>query len=493
MDRITALYVRVSTDDQAREGYSIETQIEKLTQFAKFNDWLNMQVFPDEGKSAKDMNRPYMKQLLSLIKRGKVTRVVTISIDRLSRNLLDMLNFIELCEKHNTAYVCTQLNFDTSTPIGKMVLQILAAFAEFERAMTSTRVKSNMTEITEKYSRYMAVPPFGYRMDEHSNLVVEPEEAEWVLKATDMFIGGHGYRAVSKYLNDAGIKTSKDKVWTSSTVRGMLTNELYIGKLIWNRRYYNKDGKMCWRDPTDWIVRENAHPPILSLEQWDEIQKRITRKMPKGGEKQIKYRLSTMLTCGHCGARMVSRKYSSKGPHKDRRIFVCSKYQKSGECIFNRVFMDEAEDAVYSILEKLSDGKLLIDQEDLEKASASLEEEFKRREAAIDQKFQRQIQAYEDGIITSRDLKIARERIDKERELLELEKERSKTPQKSEIEKLLQDEAKQLCWLWNNAELPILQNKLKIIFDTFTTAENKIVGYQFSEDLFSPESSKDFL
>ena len=97
----------------------------------------------------------------------------------------DMLQFVELCEDHGTAYVCAALNFDTGTPIGRMVLQILAAFAEFERSMISTRVKSNMLDISKKHGRYLASPPFGYEFDEHKNLVIVPEEAEWIRRCED--------------------------------------------------------------------------------------------------------------------------------------------------------------------------------------------------------------------------------------------------------------------------------------------------------------------
>ncbi|MDI3311392.1 MAG: recombinase family protein [Thermoanaerobacterium sp.] len=486
MDRITALYVRVSTEEQAREGYSIENQVDRLSAYAKFQGWQNVEIFADEGRSAKDMNRPEMKRLIKLIKQDKVSIVATLFVDRLSRNLLDMLQFVELCEKHNTAYVCAALNFDTSTPIGRMVLQILAAFAEFENSMKATTVKSNMTNIVEKKKRYLALPPFGYEFDEHKNLVIVPEEAEWIQKAADMFIAGHGYRAVAKWLNDNGLTTKKGVSWTASTVRQMLTNELYIGQLIWNRRYYDKNGKMHWRDPSEWITHENAHPAILSDEQWAEINKRITRRMPKGGQKQSKYRLSGLMRCGYCGATMVSRRYGNKGPHKNKFIFVCSDYQKNGGCRFNYIFVDEADRAVYETLENLSNGFIHIPEEDLSKAAQAREIDFARREAVIDQKFQRQIQAFENGLISERDLKIARERVERERQLLLQEKERAKLPEKNEIREIIQKEAKQLLWLWDNGELPVIQNTLRTIIDSIVVLDGQVVDIKLSEELFSP-------
>lgn len=483
---INAIYARVSTEDQAREGMSIDTQLDKLTAYAKLQGWDNIVPFVDEGESAKDMNRPAMKRLIELVKKGKVARVITMTVDRLSRNLLDMLNFIELCETHHAAYVCISLNFDTSTPIGRMVLQILAAFAEFERAMIASRVKVNMAQIVSKKKRYLAVPPFGYQFDSEGRLVIVPEEAEWIRKAADMFIAGHGYRAIAVFLTNSGVRTRKNKPWSSSTVRGMLTNELYVGKVIWNRRYYDKKGRMKWRDDSNWVVAENAHEPILTEDQWNEIQKRITRKMPRGGEKQMKHRLSGLLVCGHCGYKMVARRYGTKGPNKGRTIFVCSEYQKSGRCQFNYVFEDEAEQELYRTMEDFANGMVNLKTEDLQTATAALHEEFARREALIDQKFQRQIQAYENGLISDRDLKIARDRVERERELLEKEKARalSEAPGAGNVEKAVSAEAKKLLWLWNNGELPVIQNTLRIILDSVIVKDRRIQDILLSRTLF---------
>lgn len=482
-----ALYIRVSTEEQAREGYSIDTQVNKLSAYAEFSGWQNIVLFIDEGESAKDMNRPEMIRLINLIKKGKVIAVVTLAVDRLSRNLLDMLRFIELCEEHETAYICATLNFDTSTPIGRMVLQILAAFAEFERSMIASRVKSNMMDIAEKKKRYLAVPPFGYIFDEGKNLIIIDEEAEWIRKAANMFIAGHGYRAVAKWLNENGVRTRKGAPWSSSTVRQMLTNELYIGKVIWNRRYYDKNGKMHWRDPSEWVVCENAHPAILTDEQWGEINKRITRRMPKGGQKQAKYKLSGLMHCGYCEASMVSRRYGNKGPHREQFIFVCQQYQKNASCRFNYIFIEEAEKAVYEALEELAEGYINIPEDDLTSASRSLEEEFARREVIIDMKFQRQIQAYENGLIGERDLRLARERVEKERQLLQEEKKRMKAPDRIEIIHTIQSQAKQLLWLWENAELQVIQNALRTIINSVIVLDGQIIDIRLSKEIFSPE------
>lgn len=489
-DRITALYARVSTEEQAREGQSIENQIDRLTAYAKFQGWQNVQVFADYGESAKNMDRPEMQRLIKLVKRNKISVVATMAVDRLSRDLLDMLQFVELCEEHKTAYVCAALNFDTGTPIGRMVLQILAAFAEFERSMISTRVKSNMMDIAQKQGRYLSVPPYGYEFDEHKNLVIVPEEAKWVRRIADMYIAGHGYRAIAKWLNENDVQTRRGKIWYSSTIKGILTNELYAGTVIWGRRYYNKNSQMRWRDPSEWIVHEDAHPPIYSEEQWTEITKRIKRRMPKGGERQMKFRLSGMLRCGYCGQAMVARHYANRGRNKDRRAYICSGYQKEGSCQFHHIFLDEADQTVYEALEELAGGIIDIPEDALAKATENRYAELDRRTAAIDQKIQRQIQAFENGLIGERDLKIARDRIDKEREFVEEERKRiqADAPAKNQIRQLVKKEAKQLLWLWENGEMPVIQNTIRMIIDEIIVLDGKIAEIRLSDELFSFDS-----
>jgi site-specific DNA recombinase len=369
-----------------------------------------------------------------------------------------------------------------------MVLQILAAFAEFERSMISTRVKTNMIDIVQHQKRYMGPPPFGYRYDDKKMLEILPEEADWIRKAADMFITGHGYRGVASWLNSLSIKTKKGKLWLPSSIRQVLTNELYIGRLEWNRSYCNSQGKAQLRDPSEWVVIEDAHPAILSMQQWDAIQKRITRRMPKGGQKQAKRRLSGLMRCGYCGATMVSKKYGTFGPHKDQNIFICSTYQKKASCQFNYAFVDDVDRAVYEALDDLAGGNIDIPEEDLAGASKNLEDDFARRGDAIDQHFQRQIMAFEKGLIFERDLALARDRVEKEREHLEEEKKRvDHGPNRQEIVKAITGQAKQLLWLWENGELAVIQNAVRLILDSVVVKDGQVIDIRLSKELFSPE------
>jgi site-specific DNA recombinase len=485
-DRITALYIRVSTDEQAREGYSIPTQIEKLTAFAKANGKNNIEIYTDDGYTAKNARRPDLQRLIKDVKKGKISEIYTLYLDRIFRNLRHLLNFVSMLKEYNTSYVCATLNFDTANPFGKAALQLFGAVAELESNVKSVVVKEVMGGIVNNQQRYLAVPPFGFALDEKKKLVTLPDESYFVSEAADYFIGGHGLRATAIYLNGKGITTRNGNPWTASTVRQMLTNELYIGTLVWNRRYYTEEGKMKWRDKEDWIIKENAHPPILTMEQWNAIQERISRRMPHGGMTQAKYRLSGMCRCGHCGAAMVSRRYGSKGPHRERYIFVCSGYQKNGVCKFHYMFVDDLDKQVCEAIESIAGGNINITEEHLVDATLAREKQFARRLELIDQRMQKQIQGWTDGLITGHDLKIATDRAEKERELIQQEKERAATPQSSQVETVIQNEAKQLLWLWNHGELSEIHNSLRILFDGITILDGQIY-IEYSKELLSPE------
>ncbi len=473
----------MSTEEQAREGQSIESQIDRLTAYAKFQRWTNVEVFSDEGESAKNMQRPQMQRLLRLIKDNRVAVVATMAVDRCSRDLLDMLQFVQLCEEHKTAYVCAALNFDTSTPIGRMTLQILAAFAEFERQMIATRTRTNMADIAAKQKRYLGgKPPFGYRFDERKHLVVVPEEAEWLRQAADRFIAGHGYLDIAKWLNAQGVKTARNVGWASNSVYRTITNEVYIGRLIYGRRWFDRDGKVHWREESEWLTVDDAHPAILTAGQWQGIMARAKSYRPKGGQKQMKYRLSGLLRCGYCGSIMGGNR---KGTEKPK--FICITYQKKGGCRHHAISVTAAEAAVASMLERLAGGEINIPVEALENAQQSADQEHQRRMAAIDTRFQRQIQAYENGLIGERDLQLARERVEKERDALVEEHLRAAAPLEADIKSLVLHEARQALWLWDHGELPVLHATLRRIFDHIVVREGAIAEYRLAEDIYASD------
>jgi site-specific DNA recombinase len=443
MNRTYALYVRVSTEEQAKEGFSIETQVEKLTTYAKFQGWVNTEIFADEGHSAKDMHRPQMERLINLIKEKKIAAVCTMAVDRLSRNLLDMMQFIDLCDKHGTAYICATLNFDTSTPIGRMILQILAAFAEFERAMISDRVRTVMSEIAEQNGSYLRKPPFGYAVNEQKHLIIDEEEARWYRFMVEQFLSGLGYYKISKMLNEKEVKTKAGRAWQVTSVRSILRNPIYTGRLTWGG-----------------VVKEGNHPALVTLVEWERMQERV-ESMPKGGSATSKFKLSGLTYCGHCGSKMVSGR-SKTGPCSNRynqSIYICQAYHSKGMCKRNTIDREKLEAEILTTLKSYSEQPPAANI-NIESYQKSKEEVWAKKERALDEKMQRQIIAYENKLIKDRDLKLATERIEKERRQLEEEKKKVVMPDINKLREVYKKQIDDLIWGWSNLPPEVFKAKL---------------------------------
>lgn len=143
--RRVAIYCRVSTDEQAREGVSLDEQKERLLAYCKAMGWSEETLtFIDDGYSAKSLERPQLTKLIHQVKQGSISRIMVTKLDRMSRRLLDLLNMIDLFQQYDVSFVSISESFDTNTPSGRLTLQVLGAVAEFERERIRERVFENM-------------------------------------------------------------------------------------------------------------------------------------------------------------------------------------------------------------------------------------------------------------------------------------------------------------------------------------------------------------
>ncbi|GMA58791.1 hypothetical protein GCM10025858_32940 [Alicyclobacillus sacchari] len=161
-DKRLALYVRVSTEEQAQEGNSVVEQEEQLVLFARGNGYGEFTVYRDEGYSAKSLERPAMKSLRDDIRAGKIA-VVTTRIDRLTRRVADFAKLIEEMNEHGVFYRSTRQNFEIGTAMGRLVAQILSVIAEFEREMIAERVYENLLSMAKR-GALAQKPPYGYNL-----------------------------------------------------------------------------------------------------------------------------------------------------------------------------------------------------------------------------------------------------------------------------------------------------------------------------------------
>lgn len=247
----TGIYLRVSTEEQAREGYSIRAQEEKLRSYATAKDWHIYNIYSDEGISGKDIDgRPAVKQLLSDIASGKVNNVLVYKIDRLTRSTKNLIELVELFNNYQCAFNSLIESIDTASATGRMFLKIVGIFAEFERENLAERVRLGYErKAKEGYSTGAYIPSFGYSREKGNKVQeVETEQAAIVRRIFTMYLhDDYSLNEIARRLNAENIATKKGRKWQNKTLKLLLTNPNYVGKVRYSlndaSRYFEADGQ----------------------------------------------------------------------------------------------------------------------------------------------------------------------------------------------------------------------------------------------------------
>jgi site-specific DNA recombinase len=354
-----AIYVRVSTEEQASEGYSISAQLQTLRQYTSLYGWQIAEEYVDEGISGKDIKgRPAMQRLVADVDKNKFQAVLVWKISRLSRNMLDTLVLLDTFEDYDVKFISYSENFDTSSPIGKLVVQLMASIAEMERNTLSENVKLGMTQRAKEGSWNGGVV-FGYDSIK-KELVVNLKEAEIVQHIFTLYADGKGLKAIANHLNKAGYRTKRDRHFSINGIAQILDNPVYNGKIRW-LQVENWDKKRRRGKNANPIVADGKHEAIISDELWNIVQARRQSKSFKQRQSHEPFLLSSILRCPDCGQGMVpsittyTRKDGSKRKH---RYYVCGAFHNKGSaaCKANSIKAYDSEDAVIDrITEFLND------------------------------------------------------------------------------------------------------------------------------------------
>lgn len=292
-----ALYIRVSTLEQAQEGYSVGEQKERLIAYCKAKDWIIADIYVDGGYTGSNINRPGIQKLISETDRFDL--VLVYKLDRLSRSQRDTLYLIEEVFRPNDVdFISMQESFDTSTPFGKAMIGLLAVFAQLEREQIKERTwMGRVARAKTGLHHGGGFIPIGYDYAD-GKLTVNPYEAEQVRKIYEWYLAGSSLKAIADRLQEEGY-TNKYSSWnTYSSVRNVLSNATYTGQLHFGD-----------------ITVENAHEAIITQEQFEAAQILRGKRQEQYGSTafQSKHLLAGLLFCGHCGARYYLRnsgKYS---------------------------------------------------------------------------------------------------------------------------------------------------------------------------------------
>ena len=265
-----AIYVRKSTEKGLEQNFnSLHNQEEACKNYIlsqAFNGWEYSKTYEDGGISGGTMKRPGLETLIDDIKRGKVQTVVVYKVDRLSRSIIDFHKMMKMFEEHNCNFVSITQSFDTSTSMGKLTLNMLLSFAQFEREVSSERVRDKIASSKAKGYWMGGHPPLGYDIIE-KQLIINPGEAKKVQLIFDLYQKYKSIYAVRNYLNENNILTKRwiakssgrsmgGCKWSGSSVRHILKNHTYLGKINFKDNIY-----------------EGQHERIISKEVWEECQK----------------------------------------------------------------------------------------------------------------------------------------------------------------------------------------------------------------------------
>lgn len=279
-----ALYVRVSSREQV-DGYSIGEQSERLQQYAAAMGWEGTRLYVDPGFSGSSLDRPAMQELIADVKAGRISRVVSWKLDRLSRSQRDTLYLIEdVFLPNGCNYVSMTENFDTATPFGRAMLGILSVFAQLERERIKERISIGK-DGRAKDGRWHGggLVPIGYRV-ENTDLVPDPVEAPQVRECFTLYAKGNGSHKVADILTSKGYQHKYGK-WNEASVRAVISNKTYLGIIKWNGEEY-----------------PGVHEPLVTQDLFDTVQSiRASRQSVRGPQNRAL--LSGIIWCKRCGAR----------------------------------------------------------------------------------------------------------------------------------------------------------------------------------------------
>ncbi|ERI07175.1 recombinase family protein [Aneurinibacillus aneurinilyticus] len=397
-----AIYARVSTAMQAQEGYSLDAQIELCVKKALSMGFKEHQIkiYREEGYSGEDIDiRPAMIQLREDVANGFISHVIVTHPDRLSRDMTDKLIVCREFEKNGSELSFTDTEYDKS-PEGILFFNILSAIAAYELALIRKRTIRGRLQAVEKDGKIMPmrVAPFGYELI-NAKLIINEEEAKFVKLIYQWYVYEHlTLREIGQKLYDAGVRPKRGESpnWSASSIRRILTSEIYIGKYYYNRRKTKKvKGEKTesgyakktydFRNESDWIQVDV--PAIIDNKLFALAQEQKEKNVKKSGNPAThQYLLKSLIRCKYCGRRWESTTYSgSVDKETGKRIkyahYRCpnknpKKYGDVKKCTTVTIRSDVLDEYVWNIVKEfINNPQDYLDK--LQQQKQSVKEDFK--------------------------------------------------------------------------------------------------------------------
>ncbi len=359
--RRCAVYTRKSTDEGLDQEFnSLDAQREAGEAFIASQRHQGWECLPDRyddgGFSGANIERPAMRRLLADIKAGKVDVVVVYKVDRLSRSLLDFARLMEVFERQDVSFVSVTQQFNTATSMGRLVLNVLLSFAQFEREMIAERTRDKIAAARRRGKWTGGPVPLGYQVKD-KKLVVDELEAVVVREIFDLYDAHRSALAVARALNDTGRRTKRHRAqngnvreareWSKDGVLRVLKNPIYAGYMPYGDE-----------------LHEGEHAPLIDRDRWHQVQaamdgrRRARRSRPRNPE----YLLRGILRCACCGGAMTPAS-TRKGGSTYRYYRCCTRDKHGRQACTARPLPAEAIErfVVERIRGATADGSLAVD------------------------------------------------------------------------------------------------------------------------------------
>jgi site-specific DNA recombinase len=357
-----AIYTRKSTEEGLEQEFNtLDAQRESAEAFIKSQGHEGWRCLPDRyddgGFTGGNMDRPALLRLVADIEAGKIDCVVTYKVDRLSRSLLDFAKMMDLFDRKHVSFVSVTQQFNTTHSMGRLTLNILLSFAQFEREIISERTRDKIAAARKKGKWSGGMPVLGYDLDpERAKLIVNEREAEQVREIFRIYTESEGLIPTVDELNRRGWtlkrwRTQKGKErggrpFDKTSLAVLLRNVVYVGKIRHHSQIFAGEQKA-----------------IVPLELWRRVQSTLKKRRPtSGGVLQVKTPspLRGLLRCQACGCGMTPA-HSSRGGAKRYRYYVCTQAQKRGwkTCPTKSIPALRMEEAVAEQTRRLADSEEL--------------------------------------------------------------------------------------------------------------------------------------
>lgn len=350
-------YVRVSTEDQAAEGYSLSAQRQQIQEYCEKDTKRELvHIYADEGISGSTISkRPGIQKLLQDAQNNRFDEVVVWKNSRIARNVRELLEMVEIFDKNDINFVSLSENINRDNPIGRFTFTLLGTVSELERDNIAENVYLGERKRAEDgYANVGRVIGYDPGIDENGkhSLVINVKEAKIIKRIFEMYANGHGYKYIASQLNQSGYKTKANNPFSITAIKTIIDNPLYVGKVRY-ARYRNWEKKHRKGENTDnMVLVDGKHEAIIDETLWKQVveRRKVAEKIPRWNYNGQNL-LTGLLRCPDCGGSMVMTSTTNKmssGESRKLRYYSCSKAKRYGKgaCNYNSIRAEHAEKLV---------------------------------------------------------------------------------------------------------------------------------------------------